>query len=95
MEPTSSQQFLLLKEDPGVVKAKALSVTALLQTGIDSVSSPAGASPWTALGNMKENCVGFYVLRLLQSSVVAHDMLHVSIGSIRDSYMVEPQRVLL
>lgn len=78
-----------------VVKAKALYLTPATQTGIDSVSFPTGASPLPVLGNMKKNCVGFGVLHLLQSSAVIYDMLHVSIGNIRDSYVSEPQRVLL
>jgi len=61
------------------------------QTGIDSVSSPLAV-----MGNVKENCVGFCVLHLLlQRPAVTHDMRHDSAGSIRGSYMVEPQRILL
>lgn len=67
------------------VKAKAHSVTPVTLTGIDSVSSttgpsPTGPCPLAAMGNTKENCVG---------------LLQISSGTIRYSYVVGPQRVLL
>lgn len=96
MDQTSAQQSPLLKEGPMDVKAKAHSVTPVTLTGIDSVSSPTGPSPLAAMGNTKENCVGFCVLYLLlHSPAVTHDMLQISAGSIRYSSTVEPQRVLL
>lgn len=101
MDQTSAQQSSLLREGPMDVKAKAHSVTPVTVTGIDSVSSttgpsPTGPCPLAATGNTKENCVGFCVLHLLlQSPAVTHDMLQISADSIRYSYAVEPQRVLL
>ena len=95
MDPTSAQQSSLLKEGPVVVKAKAHSVRPVTQAGVDSQDepSPSGASPMA--GRMK-NCVGFCVLHLLlQSPAVTHHIFQVSIGTIKDSYVVEPQRVLI